>query len=59
MIDNLSITVHTFASLISLTVDEILLPRYVNWSTNFSGLPLEVEMYFWEALDHLCSLQLS
>ena len=26
--------------LISLSVDEILLPRYVNWSTNVRGLPL-------------------
>ena len=41
MIDNLSITVHAFTRrmFISLSVDEILLPRYLNWSTNF-----EVEM---------------
>ena len=26
--------------LTSLSPDKILLPRYVNWSTNFRGLPL-------------------
>ena len=37
MIDNLSIAVHTFTShiLMSFSVDEMLLPRYVNLSTNF------------------------
>ena len=37
MIDNLSISVHIFASrrLMSFSVDEILLPRYVNLSTSF------------------------
>ena len=46
MIDNLLITVHAFAwnMLTSLSVDEILLPRYVNLSTNFSGLLLIMEM---------------
>ena len=45
-IDNLSIAIHAFlmCSLTSLSVDEILLPRYVNWSTNFRGLPLQMEM---------------
>ena len=40
MMDNLSVTVHDFCmrKLISLSVDEISLPRYVNWSTNFIGL---------------------
>ena len=33
----------------SLSVDEILLLRYVNYSINFRGLPLTVEM----ALSHL------
>ena len=46
IIDNLSIAVHTFAKYIiaSLWVDEILPLRYVNWSSNFRGLLLEVEM---------------
>ena len=46
IIDNLSIAVHIFARhiLSSLLVDEILLPMYVNLSTNFRGLPLCVEM---------------
>ena len=46
MLDNLSITVHTFARcmLPSLSVDEILLPRHVHLSTNFRGLPLKVAM---------------
>ena len=30
--------------LTSLSVDEILLLRYMNWFTNFRGLPLKVEM---------------
>ena len=39
-IDNLSSAVHTFLMhmLISISVDEILLPRYVNSSSNFRGL---------------------
>ena len=41
MIDNLSIAVRM---LTSLSIDEILLPRYVNWSTNFRVLPLRMEM---------------
>ena len=46
MIDNQSITVHAFARymLISLSVDEILLPRYVNLSTNFRDLPINVQI---------------
>ena len=41
MIDNLSITVHAFARciLMSLSVDETLLPRYANLSTNFREQP--------------------
>ena len=41
MIDNLSIVTHTLSKhmLISISVDQILLPRYMNWSTNFRGLP--------------------
>ena len=46
MIDNLSIAVHPFPMriLTSLSIDEILLPRYVNWSTNIRCLALKVEM---------------
>ena len=46
MIDNLFIVVHTFTRhmLTSLSVNEILLPKYVNLSNNFRGLPLKVEM---------------
>ena len=46
MTDNLSIAVHAFPMhmLTSLSVDEILLLRCVNRSTNFRGLPLKVEM---------------
>ena len=42
MIDNLSIATHDFAKLMltSLSVDEILLLRYVNLSNNFKGLSL-------------------
>ena len=41
MINKLSIAVHLFAMhvLTSLSVDEILLPKYVNWFTNFRDLP--------------------
>ena len=51
MIDNLLIAVHDFARhmLTSLSIDEILLPRYENLSTNFRGLLLKGEM----ALSHL------
>ena len=42
MVKNLSKAVHTFPMQIS--VDVILLPRYMNWSSNFTGLPLKVEM---------------
>ena len=46
MIINRSIAVHTFAKhmLMLFSVDEILLPRYVNLSTNFRGLPLRIEI---------------
>ena len=30
--------------LMLLSVDEILLPRYVNWCTNFRGLPFQEEI---------------
>ena len=37
MVDCLSIGVHTLpmSMLTSFSVDEILLPKYMNWSTNF------------------------
>ena len=46
MVVNLSIAVHELhlRMLTSLSVDEILLLRYMNWSTNFRGLILNVEM---------------
>ena len=46
MIDDLSIAVHTFVKhmFMSLSVDEMLLLRYVNLSMNFKGLPLKDEM---------------
>ena len=45
-IDNVSTEVHAFARhiLTLLSVDEILIPRYGKWSTNFSDWPLKVEM---------------
>ena len=41
-ITNLSIAFHAFTwcMLTSLSVDEMLLPRYMNWSTYFRDLPL-------------------
>ena len=44
--NNLSIPVHAFSRHIVtwLSVDEIFLPRYANWSTDFRGLPLKVEI---------------
>ena len=46
MIDNLSIAVHVFRehTLTSVSVDEILLPRYVDLSANFRSLRLIVGM---------------
>ena len=46
MIDDLFVADHAFPIhvLTSLSVDEILLPRYVNCSTGFRGLPLSMEM---------------
>ena len=56
MIDNLSIGVHAFAlhMLTSFSVDEILLPRYVNWSINFKGLPLNGGGFFLFKTHELC-----
>ena len=46
MINNLLLTVNDFARgmVTSLSVDEILLLRYMNLSTNFLGQPLRAEM---------------
>ena len=46
IIDNLSIAVHTFVSRVSMSfsVDETLLPKYVNLSTSFREVPLSREM---------------
>ena len=46
MVDNLLITFHAVAMrmLISLSVDKILLPMYVNLSTSFKGPPFEIEI---------------
>ena len=46
MIDDLSVEFHIFSRCIkiSFSVDEMLLPRYVKWSTNFRVLLLRVEM---------------
>ena len=43
MVDNLSIAVHTFTNCM-LSVEKILLTMYLNGSTNFRGMQLEVEM---------------
>ena len=57
MISNLSIAFLAIAKhmLTSLSVDEILLMRYVNWSTNFRGLPLKVEMAP-SSIEHIISV---
>ena len=45
MIDSLSIAVYAFVSRVSMSfsVDETLLPRYVNLSTSFKKVPSSVE----------------
>ena len=44
-VDNLSIAVHILPMHMStFSVDEILLPKYMNWSTNFSSFPFHEEM---------------
>ena len=46
VIDNLSLSVDAFAwfMLTSLSIDEILLPSYVNWSITFRSLPVKMEI---------------
>ena len=63
MIDYLPVAVHAFplCILISFSVDEILLVRDVNCSTNFRGNVAEIQfeqVYLQEAFDHLHSLHL-
>ena len=45
-VDNLWIVIYAFSMhmLISLSIDEISLPRYMKWSSNFRGLSFNVEM---------------
>ena len=46
MIDSLLMAVHAFVNRVSMSisVDETLLPRYVNLSTSLRGVPSSVEM---------------
>ena len=46
MINKLSVAIHVFPMrrLKYISIDEILLPRYVKWSTNLRSLLLNVEM---------------
>ena len=46
MVVNLSIVVDALPMymLTLLSVDEILLPSYINWSTNFRNLPFNEKM---------------
>ena len=46
MIENLLMAFQAFARhmLTFISVDEKFLPRYVNWTTNFKGLPFRVVM---------------
>ena len=57
MINNLSIAFHTFARCMftSLSVGEMLLPRYANLSTNFKDLPFRVKMALFR-LEHKISV---
>ena len=60
IIRSLFITVHalTRCMLKLLSVDVILLPRYVNRSSNFRGLPLKVDMHL-SCLKHMNSVLLA
>ena len=46
MVDNLLIAVHAspMRMLISLSVDKLLLMRYMIWTTNFKALPYKEEI---------------
>ena len=54
MIDNLSIVANANARhmLTTLTVDKILLPRYVNLSTSIRGLPFSADLAPWLKTHH-------
>ena len=56
MINNLSVVVHTFRRdiLSSISVDEILLPSYVNWSIKFRRLSLRLQVALF-CLKHMYS----
>ena len=59
MTDSLSIVVHVFGRrvLMSFSVDEMLLPRYVNLSTSFWDPPFRVEIFlFWFWSKHMYSV---
>ena len=58
LVNNLFIAVHFFPMhmLTSLFVDEILLLRYMNWSTNSRGLPFNVLSVHVEANASCCLL---
>ena len=61
MTDSLSITDHAFASrvLMSLSVDDTLLPKLVNLSSSFKEPPVRVEIsfhWFWFWLKHTYSI---
>ena len=42
MVDNLSIAVYTLSTFISISVDEILLPKYMNKFTYFTGFKTHI-----------------
>ena len=44
MSDDMLIAVHTFPMLTSILVEEILLPRYMNWSTYVRDMVFNVNM---------------
>ena len=55
MIDSLSIAVHAFVSRVStsFSIDETLLPRSVNLSTSFRGVPSSVVMSPFFVIAHI------
>ena len=54
MTDSLSIAIHAFVNRVSMSfsVDETLLPRYVNLSTSFREVPSSVGK-MWPASSHV------
>ena len=59
VVDNLSIVFHALPMhlLTSLSVVEILLPRYMNWSSNFQGLPFRTSPFWFNHMNSRCLLQ--